>query len=397
SNENTAQISESGILTPINEGTVFLSQEIGENAHIIEVYVSSNIMEYNAQSKSKVVDRNYYKVFVDVGHGGHDNGASGNGNLEDELNLQIAKKVEDKLKSKGIEVKMSRYSDTYVSLSERAKMANSYGSDVFVSIHQNSASASSANGIETYHHSNKSSHKPYSQSIQEHAINETNARNRGVKSANFSVLRETNMPSALFESGFINNPNESQKLANPVYQNKLAQGIVNGIEEYLKENIHLTGEPVIPENPNPPVEPEIPDGNEEVIKTGEITASSLNVRSGYGTSYSKIGSLSKGSKVEIVEEKSGWYKIKYNSGYGYISGEYVNISSGEVAPPEFIKKGKVSASKLNVRSGYGTNNSVMGSLSRGAIVEIVESKNGWHKIKFNGNYGYVSGQYISII
>lgn len=159
------------------------------------------------------------------------------------------------------------------------------------------------------------------------------------------------MPSALFESGFINNPTESKKLAHPVYQDKLAQGIANGIETYLKDNIKLTGEPIIPEEPNPPGEPEIPDENESVIKTGETTASNLNV------------------------------------------------SSGETTPPptDVIKKGKVSASKLNVRSGYGTSNTVIGSLSRGAEVEIVESKNDWHKIKFNNTYGCVSGEYISII
>ncbi len=62
-----------------------------------------------------------------------------------------------------------------------------------------------------------------------------------VKSANFAVLRETNMPSALFESGFITNQEESKKLADPVYQDKLASAIANGVETYLKENIKLSG------------------------------------------------------------------------------------------------------------------------------------------------------------
>ncbi|TQO56618.1 SH3 domain-containing protein, partial [Paraclostridium bifermentans] len=52
--------------------------------------------------------------------------------------------------------------------------------------------------------------------------------------------------------------------------------------------------------------------------TGVVTATSLNVRSGYGSSYSKIGTLSNGAKVEIVESKNGWHKIKYNGGYGYV-------------------------------------------------------------------------------
>ncbi|MBC6695764.1 SH3 domain-containing protein [Terrisporobacter mayombei] len=61
----------------------------------------------------------------------------------------------------------------------------------------------------------------------------------------------------------------------------------------------------------------------QTTKTGTVKASSLNIRSGYGTNYSKIGSLSKGTKVEIVESKEGWNKIKYKSGYGYISASYV--------------------------------------------------------------------------
>ncbi|MDO7205327.1 N-acetylmuramoyl-L-alanine amidase [Paraclostridium bifermentans] len=130
---------------------------------------------------------------------------------------------------------MSRTSDEFISLGDRAKMANSYAPDVFVSIHQNSADATSANGIETYYHTNKSDHKPYAQDVQTKAIGETNARNRGVKSANFAVLRETNMPAALFESGFITNQNESANLASSSYQDKLATGIANGVEKYLKE------------------------------------------------------------------------------------------------------------------------------------------------------------------
>ena len=143
------------------------------------------------------------------------------------------------------------------------------------------------------------------------------------------------MTSALVEGGFINNPNEATKLADDDYQDKLATGIADGIEKYLKENIELVpnvDQPIVPEEPQQPEVPEViqpPTAPPTIIeppvevKTGVVTATSLNVRSGYGTSYSKIGSLSKGSKVEIVESKNGWYKIKYNNGYGYVSSEFV--------------------------------------------------------------------------
>ena len=383
---------ENGVVKPIGYGTVYLSQKIDGKVHVIEVYVPSETRGYNFAAMPKS-NRNYYKVFIDPGHGGQDSGAVGNGNYEDELNLAVAKKVEQKLRSKGIEVKMSRYSDEFISLSDRAKMANQYAPDVFISIHQNSSDSMSANGTETYYHTRKGEYSHYAQNIQSSAINETGSRNRGIKSANFAVLRETNMPSALFESGFITNPTESANLANPNYQEKLADGIANGIERYLKDNIHTdgTGGEVIN-----------PDGdNQNSVNTGTITADRLNIRSGYGTNYSVIGTLTNGSKVEIVESQNGWYKIKYNGGYGYVSGDYVKVdeqSKPDVKPEEPIVKntGVVNATTLNVRSGYGANYSKIGTLTNGTKVEIVENQNGWYKIKYNGGYGYVSGDYVKV-
>ncbi|WP_290060640.1 N-acetylmuramoyl-L-alanine amidase [Paraclostridium bifermentans] len=390
SDNDTVKISEDGIVTPVNSGTVFLSQKIDDKVHILEVYVPQNKIRAYSFAAMPKVDRDHYKVFVDPGHGGEDSGAVGYGNYEDELNLQVANKVRQKLEAKGIEVKMSRTSDEFISLGDRAKMANSYAPDVFVSIHQNSADATSANGIETYYHTNKSDHKPYAQDVQTKAIGETNARNRGVKSANFAVLRETNMPAALFESGFITNQNESANLASSSYQDKLATGIANGVEKYLKENIEING------SGEKPVDPEQPS----TTKTGVVTATSLNVRSGYGTSYGVIGSISNGAKVEIVESKDGWHKIKYNGGYGYVSGDYIKVDESTTPPTnpgETVKNtGVVTATSLNVRSGYGASYSKIGTLSNGAKVEIVESKDGWHKIKYNGGYGYVSGDYIKV-
>jgi len=144
-------------------------------------------------------------------------------------------------------------------------------------------------------------------------------------------------------------------------------------------------------------------------KKGVVTASSLNVRSGRGTNYSRIGSLKRNATVTIVETKNGWHKIKYGSGYGYVHGDYVSIisssgsgsgssgsnSSGSNASTS-QKKGVVTASSLNVRSGMGTNYSRIGSLQKNATVTIVETKNGWHKIKYGSGYGYVHGDYIKI-
>lgn len=138
-----------------------------------------------------------------------------------------------------------------------------------------------------------------------------------------------------------------------------------------------------------------PGEDEKIIATGKTTVSSLNVRSGPSPNYSKLGILTKGTKVEVVERYSnGWYKIKYKGSYGYVSGAYVSLdgSKGEV-----IATGKTTAG-LNVRSGAGTGYKKIGHLNKGAKVEIVNKlSNGWYKIKFNGSYGYVSGDYVKLI
>ena len=138
-----------------------------------------------------------------------------------------------------------------------------------------------------------------------------------------------------------------------------------------------------------------PGEDEKIIATGKTTVSSLNVRSGPSSNYSKLGILTKGTKVEVVERYSnGWYKIKYKGSYGYVSGAYVSLdgSKGEV-----IATGKTTAG-LNVRSGAGTGYKKIGHLNKGTKVEIVTKlSNGWYKIKFNSSYGYVSGDYVKLI
>nr|WP_302419311.1 N-acetylmuramoyl-L-alanine amidase [uncultured Romboutsia sp.] len=309
SDNETIEINSNGIAKAVNEGTVFLSQRIGEKVYIVEIYVPSEISKVNIESRG-AQPRGYYKVFIDAGHGGTDPGALGYGYRESDLNLQVAKKVESKLKSKGIDVKMSRNSDIFYSLSERAEMANDYGADAFVSIHQNSAEAKSANGIETYYNRKKEEDRPLSNDIQKQVISQTGANNRGVKNAEFTVLVKSKMISALVECGFITNELEVKKLSDSSYQDKLATGIANGIEEYLKSNV------IIEES--------------QITATGKVVnADSLNVRKGPSISFDIIGKLSGGDKVKVIGESNGWYKIEYNGTYGYVSGSYIELDSTE--------------------------------------------------------------------
>ena len=131
------------------------------------------------------------------------------------------------------------------------------------------------------------------------------------------------------------------------------------------------------------------------ILTGKTTAK-LNVRKGPGTKYAKMGTLSKGAKVEVITKlPSGWYKIKYKGTYGYVLGKYVKLNTPQ-QDEKVIATGKTTA-QLNVRKGSSTKYAKIGSLSKGAKVEIVSKlSNGWYKIKYKGTYGYVSGAYVKL-
>ena len=125
--------------------------------------------------------------------------------------------------------------------------------------------------------------------------------------------------------------------------------------------------------------------------TKYVIATTLNVRSGAGTSYSVLGSLSKGTKVEVISTTNGWSKISYNGSTGYVSSQY--LSDNTTSTNTTTKY--VTATTLNVRSGAGTSYSVLGSLSKGIKVEVISTTNGWSKINYNGSIGYVSSQYLS--
>ena len=132
---------------------------------------------------------------------------------------------------------------------------------------------------------------------------------------------------------------------------------------------------------------------------GTVTADALNVRSGPSTSYSITTKLYKGDKVEILETSNGWHKIKASNGkIGWVSGDYIKVSSGSTSQPSTsTTKATVTATSLNVRSGAGTSYSVITKLSKGTVVDVLESaSNGWKKIKTsNGTIGWVSGSYLA--
>lgn len=172
------------------------------------------------------------KVCIDPGHGGSDPGALGiNGDFESRLVLKVAHMVKAIIAPR-CEVLMTREDDTFVSLSERCRMANKWGADIFVSIHFNSATPD-AHGWEVFTSGSTGSRKLASDLAEAHAAEFYEQRERGIKQAGFYVLKETDMPAALWEGGFISNAKEAEWINQHETQVRMADAIAQGIISHL--------------------------------------------------------------------------------------------------------------------------------------------------------------------
>lgn len=177
-------------------------------------------------------------IILDPGHGGSNPGTLGVGSMpEKDIVLQIAYNLKAMLEYEGATVVMTRtgdYDPGYGQISQleaRTQLANQAGGDVFVSVHANWHQDSSIRGAETYYYSSGGS--GLAQSIQSELVNQSSSINLGVKFGNFYVLRNTVMPAALVEVGFLSNAREAELLTQQWYQKRVARGIYFGLERYF--------------------------------------------------------------------------------------------------------------------------------------------------------------------
>lgn len=172
-------------------------------------------------------------IVIDPGHGGKDPGATGGGVQEKAVALNVTKKIGAYLEARGCTVMLTRETDVFVELSDRARMANSAKADLYVSIHCNSVRDNArATGMEVYHYTHASeASKRAARVIYDKLLPVCGLRGRGVKAKDLAVLRETAMPAVLVELGFISNPSDRAKLTNFAWQDDAAQAIADGIVE----------------------------------------------------------------------------------------------------------------------------------------------------------------------
>ncbi|PLT31132.1 N-acetylmuramoyl-L-alanine amidase [Peribacillus deserti] len=185
-------------------------------------------------------------IVLDPGHGGSDPGAAGYGLYEKNITLDIAKRAKTKLEANGAKVYLTRSTDVYVSPDARAAYSHKVGADIFVSIHNNSYTSSSANGLDTYYNGSRdeddnrinpypAKSKELATFIQSSTYSATRLKNNGVKSESFIVLRKNTVPSVLVEVGFLSNSYDASLLKTSSFRDKSALGITNGIVSYFKK------------------------------------------------------------------------------------------------------------------------------------------------------------------
>jgi len=175
-------------------------------------------------------------VTIDPGHGGKDPGAIGIGGLrEKDVVLDISQHVRQILEANGLSIQMTRSDDRFISLAGRSQMANRANANLFVSIHANAISMSrpDVNGVETYYYS---SGRRLAQEIQSSILQTFDMRDRGVKQANFYVLRNSAMPAVLVEVGFVTGREDAPRLADPAFRRQMAEAIARGILRYVGQN-----------------------------------------------------------------------------------------------------------------------------------------------------------------
>ena len=220
-----------------SKGT-YLVSEIDLRKIIDPIFRSSSLKKHEVET-----------IIIDAGHGGKDPGAIGKNYKEKDINLQMSIRLQKMLEEKGYKVKMVRTKDVFIGLTKR----NHLKGDLFISIHCNSFSGKSVNGIETFfvapQHSNATaSSKPYKSSVtgnksdflntyfayevHKELIEKTKANDRGLKRKRFTVIASAPQPAILIELGFLSNLQEEKNLGLASYQEKLATAIVNGIVKY---------------------------------------------------------------------------------------------------------------------------------------------------------------------
>lgn len=345
-----------------------------------------------------------YRITLDPGHGGSDPGAVYGNLIEKNIVLVVALKCREELIRHGVEVQMTRASDVYVGLSERAIMANNNKSDFFVSIHCNAGGGDRGEVIYSIYKgkglelTNKISNEMMK--IGQTAVKTYNKMGSGGVDY-FAVIRETSMDSIIVECAFLDNETDNKIIDSIEKQQAFGIAIAKGILEQLGISYKESNQSTIPsENSTDNTTWD----NSVKGKIGVITANDVNAR--LDPNGTIIGSLNKGDKVKLYRLEGDWYhcygiKLSYNRTYVYK--DYVDVTEENTNTTD--KKEGIAyctVPVLNVRNGAGTGYYIQGVLNLNEKVAVLAKSGNWRQVRYynasaNANkIGWVNASYLKI-
>ena len=258
------------------------------------------------------------KVFLGIGHGGTDSGATGNGFKEKDLNLTIGLACRDELERHGVTVKMSREKHEADPLKDEVKECNAFNPDLALDIHNN---AGGGDGAEVYHYSKGGKSKELAQNIL-NAIVALGQNSRGLKTKignggadYFGFIREIKAPSVIVECAFVDNATDIQIINTAEKQRKMGVAVAQGVLKTLGVAVKAQQQPAKPQ-------PTAPAGT-----LYKVTGQWCWVRKGPGTNYAKNGKVQRNEVYTIMEVKAGpgsakgWGRLK--SGAGWVALDFL--------------------------------------------------------------------------
>jgi N-acetylmuramoyl-L-alanine amidase len=185
-------------------------------------------------------------IYIDPGHGGRDPGAIYKELKESNINLKISLKLKEELEKEGSKVEITRNGDYDLSktntknhkrndLSKRAKLINDSNCDMYISIHLNSDTSSTWNGLQIFYTDKNKENKKIAQTLQEEFKKEIKTTRNIKEIKNMYLFDRLNKPGVLIEVGFISNPSDREKLVDEEYQNKISKIITKSIIKYYEK------------------------------------------------------------------------------------------------------------------------------------------------------------------
>ena len=357
------------------------------NYEVKQKYYTHDIDGIKYQPNARSVDQNLkdkyskYTVLLDPGHGGKPGSGYNWGGTtivndtlwEKDYNLDTTLYAAKQLSDLGVNVVLTRNKDVYVALQDRTNLINKIKPDFAVSIHYN-ALTSKSNGTSAYYRyadRNGGLTKTLAGNIVDSIIDEFGFYREGilyrtyVDSATkktldyYHMIRESKFPTVLVECCYLSNVKDQAKVNTKAKREIMGREIAEGIIKTLDQmNGNGSSEEDKDEDKENVSKPEI------TVKTATAT-DNVHVRKGPSTNYTSLGVLKVGQKVEILgtDSATGWYKIKYNNGYGYVSNKYLKIDSSNQQSPTLSKptvkvssnsynSNKLSWNKVTGASGY---------------------------------------------